>query len=92
MSTIELTTFVDVQDIMYAIDAGDAQEIAEYHDLMVIDPNDDADATALEWAERHGFTKRPSRAELRARIEPYIQHLLTDLLLSAVNGDQEPSQ
>jgi hypothetical protein len=73
---------------MYALDVGDAQEIAEYHDLMVIDPNDDADPTALEWAERHGFTKRPDRAELRARIEALL-YPLVGLLIRAVDGDQE---
>jgi hypothetical protein len=59
MSTIELTISVDVQEIMYAVDASDAQEIAEYHDLLVVDLDDADDATAHEWAERHGYTKEP---------------------------------
>ena len=93
MSTISLYIDIDVSEINDALGEEGARELAEYHDLMVIDPNDDADATALEWAERHGFTKRIEREELRARLEsaPWL-YLLTDLLLSAVNGDQEPSR
>lgn len=92
MSTISLYIDIDVSEINDALGEAGARELAEYWDLSIVDLDDDADPVAHEWAERHGYTKRPNRAELRARIEPYIQHLLTDLLLSAVDGDQEPSQ
>ena len=93
MSTISLYIDIDVSEINDALGEEGARELAEYHDLLVVDLDDDADPVALEWAERHDFIRRPSRAELRARIEsaPWL-YLLTDLLLSAVNGDQEPSQ
>ncbi len=91
MSTISLYIDIDVSEINDALGEEGARELAEYHDLMVIDLDDDADPTALEWAERHGFTKRIERAELRARIEALL-YPLVGLLIRAVDGDQEPSR
>ena len=91
MSTISLYIDIDVSEINDALGEEGARELAEYHDLLVVDLDDDADPVALEWAERHDFIRRPSRAELRERIEALL-HPLVGLLLRAIEGDQEPSQ
>lgn len=101
MSTISLYIDIDVSEINDALGEEGARELAEYYDLPIIDPNDDADATALDWAERHDFIRRPSRAELRRRLESApLLDLLTDLNQALLawaypdlsDGDRDPSR